>query len=74
MDLLKISGFDNISQNKAILERDNTGYAYNYVGEVTYGLIIIFGAGHIEIQYGRRANCILLYGASTQRARYIYMY
>ena len=27
-------------------------------------LNIIFGGGHFEIQYGRRAKCILLYSSS----------
>ena len=39
MDPLKYYGFDNIAQNKATLECNNTGYAYDCVGEVKYGLI-----------------------------------
>ena len=67
MGFLEISGFDKIS-NKAILERDNTGYAYNCVGEVTYGLIkYYFGAGHIKPNMAAVQKCILLCSASTKR-------
>ena len=34
-------------------------------------LNIIFGGGHIEIQYGRHAKCVLLYSASTEQDRNI---
>ena len=47
-------------------------YAYNCVGAVKYGLIIYyFGGGHLEIQYGRHAKCILLYNSSTEQDRNI---
>ena len=44
------------------------------MGEVKYGLInFIFGGGHIEIQYGRRAKYILLYSSSTEQDRNIFL-
>ena len=36
-------------------------------------LNINFGGGHLEIQYGRRAKCILLYSSSTEQDRNIFL-
>ena len=41
---------------------------YNCVGAVKYGLIKYYlCGGHLEIQYGRHAKCILLYSSSTEQ-------
>ena len=73
-----LSGFKNgplqylvltisIISDKAILDRDNTGYAYNCVGEVKYGLIKYTLLTHISRDDQARIATLQLEFANTER-------